>query len=258
MQIRLLQTSFDDDGGMSQRQHTACLIVNGNVAFDAGSLAMSVGRDRETVRDIILSHTHIDHIAGLPLFVDDLFSSLRSPIRVFAAAGMIEALRSHIFNDVIYPDFETIRNSYGPVLKFEEYTVGNKFSVQGLSVCPIAVNHNEPSMGFILDDGVAAAVFTSDTADTGEIWERAAEYKSRLKAVFIECAFPDSMKELAAAARHLTPSGLKSEIERSGLAHLPIYVVNIKPMFRDEVLAELRELAIPGLTVLPIGEAVSI
>jgi len=257
MEIKLLQTSFNDDGSVSDRQHTACFVVNGKVAFDAGSLAMAVGSDRENVRDIVLSHTHLDHIAGLPLFVDDLFSTLRSPVRVHATRLMIDALRKHIFNDVIYPNFEEIENDFGQVLEFREYEFGREFTVMDLSILPVEVNHNEPSAGFVVRDEAGSIVLTGDTADTVEIWNSAAN-AMRLRAVFVECAFPNGMAELAASARHLTPAGLRDEIEKLKGRDVPVYIVNIKPMFREQVIAEVKALDLPDVFIFPIGRTVSI
>lgn len=257
MEIKLLQTSFDDDGSASDRQHMACFVLNGNVAFDAGSLAMAVGRDRANIRDIVLSHTHLDHIAGLPLFVDDLFSTLRSPVRVYAAKPMIAALRAHIFNDVIYPNFEEIENEFGPVLVFQEYEFGREFTVQGLTILPVEVNHNEPSAGFLIRDDSGSVLLTGDTADTVEIWSLAAE-ATRLRAVFVESAFPNGMVELASTARHLTPIGLKNEIGKLNKSDVPIYIVNIKPMFREQVIAEIKNLDLPDVFIFPIGRTVSV
>ena len=257
MDIKLLQSSFDDDGSASDRQHTACFVVNGKVAFDAGSLAMAVGADRENIRDVVLSHTHLDHIAGLPLFVDDLFSTLRAPVLVHAAKPMIAALRDHIFNDIIYPNFEEIENEFGAVLEFQEYEFGREFTVSGLSILPVEVNHNEPSAGFIIRDETGSILLTGDTADTVEIWNAAADV-TQLRAVFVECAFPDGMAELAATARHLTPFGLKEEIAKLKGRDLPIYIVNIKPMFREQVIAEIKALDLPDVFIFPIGRTISI
>jgi len=257
MDIKLLKTSFDDDGEASERQHTACFIVNGVVAFDAGSLAMAVGADREKVRDIVLSHTHLDHIAALPLFVDDLFSTLRSPVRVHATQAMIDALRTHIFNDVIYPNFEEIANEYGSVLEFREYEFGREFTLADLSILAAEVNHNEPSAGFIISDETGSIVLTGDTAGTFDIWKAASEARD-LRAVLVECAFPNSMSGLADAARHLTPSGLKAELEKLNRNDVPAYLVNIKPMFREQVLTEVEALGLPNVRVFPIGRTVCV
>ena len=104
MKLRLLPSSFEHDGSASARQHLTCFIVNESVAFDAGSLAMGLSvEEGRKVRDIVLTHAHLDHVAGLPLFIDDHFATLAAPVRVHAAEEVIEVLERDIFNWSVYP-----------------------------------------------------------------------------------------------------------------------------------------------------------
>jgi ribonuclease BN (tRNA processing enzyme) len=46
------------------------------VAVDAGSIAIALTNDqRAKVKDIIITHPHMDHVASLPIFIDDLYPS---------------------------------------------------------------------------------------------------------------------------------------------------------------------------------------
>src|SRR6188768_1006550 len=118
MKIQLLPSSIDEDGRASLRQHLLSIVVDDRVAVDAGCLAFSCSdKQRSAIRDIILTHTHLDHIAGLPLYIDDLFATLTEPVRVHATGEMIEILERDIFNWSIYPRFSELRNDYGPVVE---------------------------------------------------------------------------------------------------------------------------------------------
>src|SRR5258708_6349649 len=111
MKIQLLPTTFDENGHATAHQHSCCFVVDDCVAIDAGSLAMATNNiQKRKIRDIILTHAHLDHIAGLPLFIDDLFAGLEKPIQIHATSQVIEALKAHIFNWVIYPDFSELKN----------------------------------------------------------------------------------------------------------------------------------------------------
>src|SRR5437868_15401047 len=117
MKVQLLPSTFDENGSVSVRQHFMSIVVDDCVAIDAGSLAFAcTKRQQENIRDVILTHTHLDHIAGLPLFIDDLFSTLMEPIRIHATREMIGILERDIFNWSIYPRFSELFNDHGPVV----------------------------------------------------------------------------------------------------------------------------------------------
>src|ERR1043165_4537004 len=106
MKVQLLPTTIDENGRASARQHLLTIVVDDRVAIDAGSLAFScTDLQREQVGDIVLTHTHLAHIAGLRVFIDDLLATPKEPIAIHATREMIETLEKHVFNWSIYPRF---------------------------------------------------------------------------------------------------------------------------------------------------------
>lgn len=254
MKVQILPSSIDDAATASQRQHLMCVIVNDAVAIDAGCLAFScTDRQRQNVRDIVLTHTHLDHVAGLPMFIDDLFASLTEPIRVFASAEMIDILESHLFNWALYPRFSELTNLNGPVFQYRAIERREKFAIKGLEFEAFAVNHKVSANGFIVSDNDRSFAITGDTAETSEIWQSAKD-DDRLRAVFVECAFPDSMADIAKASDHLTPQKLAGEIKKLDRSDVTVYVMNLKPMYRETIVRELHELDIPNLVVAEVGK----
>ena len=253
MKLRLLPSSFENDGSASAKQHLTCLVVNERVAFDAGSLAMgATDADRAGVRDIVLSHAHLDHIAGLPLYLDDLFATLTEPVRIHACEEVIEVVERDIFNWSVYPRFSELANANGPVVEYVPFVNGREFRVGGLSVKPVSVNHKVPSSGFLITDGTAKVALTGDTSSMGEFWGEL-EKEDDLSVLLIECAFPNELSELAGMSYHLTPDSLGRELARFGRPGCKTYVLNIKPSYRDTVLREIHDLGIPDLEVLEVG-----
>lgn len=253
VKLQLLPSTFESDGTASVRQHLSTLVVDDIVAFDAGSLAMAcTDKQRAAIRDVVISHAHLDHVAGLPLFIDDLFSTLTEPVRIHAARDVIEVLETHIFNWSVYPRFSELENDFGPVSEYVQFEPGVLFEVKHLSVLPISVNHKVPSCGFIISDGRTTVAATGDTAPTDVFWEQVNELED-LEAVLVECAFPDGLAELAELSHHLTPGGLSAELEKLGRAGRKIYVVNIKPAYRKEIVEQIARLEIEGLEILDVG-----
>jgi len=253
MRVQLLPSSFEENGAASPKQHLTCLVVDDCIAFDAGSLAMaSSPLQKMQIRDVVLSHAHLDHIAGLPLFVDDLFAVLTEPIRVHAAAEVIEILENDIFNWSVYPRFSELSNRNCPVLKYASFEQGVEFQVRHLSIRAVTVNHKVPSSGFIITDGFTTIAMSGDTAGMDEFWQLVNE-ASKLSAVLVECAFPNEFHELAAASHHLTPAGLKKELAKCGRTDCTFYVSNLKPMYRDQTIEQINALDIENLRLLDVG-----
>ena len=253
MKVQLLPSSINGDGTASQQQRLTCFVVDDSVAFDAGSLAFSCSdSQRDQIRDAVITHTHLDHIAGLPIFIDDLFASLTEPFRLHVTSKMAEILERDIFNWDIYPRFSELENAHSKVLEYKTFEAGNAFRVNHLDVTAIAVNHNTPSLGFVISDGKTSIGITGDTAETDDIWI-AFSACDDLAAVFVECAFPNEMGQLAADSHHLTPNRLRGELTKIKDREFPVYVSNIKAMYRDAVVGQLAEMDAPNVNILEVG-----
>jgi cAMP phosphodiesterase len=253
VKIQLLPSSFDPQGGLSEEQRFTCFLVDDAVAVDAGSLALALtDAQRQQVRDIIVTHPHMDHIASLPIFIDDLFGTLEQPVRVYATTEIIEALERDIFNWVVYPRFSELKNSHGPVMEYVPINLGEEFTVRHLRVTAVDVNHIVPTFGLVVSDGHTTAAFSSDTAATEEFW-RLVNAQPQLDALLIETSFPDELAELAWVSRHFTPASLAQELVKMERHDPDILIVHIKPTYRQQVVAELEALNYPRLKVMRPG-----
>src|SRR6185437_15714947 len=184
---------FDDQGHATLEQRLTCFLIDERVAVDAGSIALALtAEQRENVRDIIVTHPHMDHIASLPIFIDDLFPALKSPIRIYATPEVIELLERDIFNWNVYPRFSELKNNYGPVMEYVPIPAGEEFKVAHLTVTAVPVNHIVPTVGLLVSDGKRTVAFSSDTSETEEFWNLINRVP-KLEALLIEASFPNSM-----------------------------------------------------------------
>lgn len=252
MKLKLLPSTFEPDGAASNRQHLTSFVLNGRVAVDAGSLAMAVSpSERGRIRDVVITHAHLDHIAGLPLFVDDQFSELTEAVRVHATREVIDILERDVFNWSVYPKFSELENAHGKVLEYRPFEPGGKFRIDDLEFESVEVNHKVPSSGFIISDPSASIALTGDTANMDTFWDAVAG--RNLAALLIECAFPNDLAELAEMSCHLTPSGLAAELRKFKDERCEVFVVNIKPSYREKVLREIAELNLGKVKPLEVG-----
>lgn len=253
MRIQLLPSSFDVAGRASPAQRLTCFIIDDRVTVDAGSIGIALSEaQRRTVRDIIVTHPHMDHIASLPIYVDDLFGELEEPVRIYATSEVIELLKRDVFNDNVYPRFDQLSNQHGRVMEYVPFEVGREFTVAHLKVTAVPVNHIVPTVGLTVNDGKITVAFSSDTAETDAFWETLNRSK-HLHALFIEASFPNSMIELATASKHLTPRTLRSELNKLNHNGMDILAVHVKPAYRETVANELAALGIEKLKMMEVG-----
>lgn len=257
MRIQLLHSTFDSQGHATSEQRLTCFLIDECVAVDAGSIALATtSEQREKVRDVIVTHPHMDHIASLPIFIDDLFPTLKSPIRVYATPEVIDLLERDIFNWNVYPRFSELKNDYGPVMEYVPIPTGEEFKIAHLTVTAVAVNHIVPTVGLVVSDGRTTVALSSDTYETDEFWN-IINRAPKLQALLIEASFPDSMAKLAEVSRHFTPASLKRELGKLNHKGVEILAVHLKPAYRQVIIDELNGLNIPGLGVMEPGRIYS-
>jgi cAMP phosphodiesterase len=217
-------------------------VVDDRLAVDAGSLGVagSHGQYAE-VGDILLTHSHVDHIATLPVHVERRFAASGQPVTVYGRAETVASLRQDVFNDRVWPDLIRIGEHASTMLRLEVLESEKSVSVAGFTVTPVPVDHTVPTFGYVVDDGSVAVVFGGDSGPTDRVWEVALA-TGRLGAAFIEASFPDRLADLAELTGHLTPAGLAAEAAKLP-DDIPVYAVHIKPDYREEVESELSALA---------------
>jgi len=253
VRIQLLPSTFDAQGVANQEQRLTCFLIDDCVAVDAGSIAIALTNEqRSKVKDIIITHPHMDHVASLPIFIDDLYPILQEPMRVHATPEVIQLLERDIFNWNLYPRFSDLKNDYGPVMEYVPIPIGKPFPVAHLNVVAVPVNHIVPTVGLVVSDGQSSVAFSSDTAQTEEFWKILNEMKG-LDALLIEASFPDRMSKLAEVSRHFTPASLGQELKKLTHNGMDIMAVHLKATYRDEIIAQLNALNIPKLGVMEPG-----
>lgn len=223
-------------------------VLDDVVAIDAGCLD-HVG-DLETmgrIKHVFLTHSHLDHVASLPPFLDAVYDGSGDGVVVHGNAHVLDCLRKDVFNNRLFPDFLHISTFRPPYLKLNELTPGQPVQVGALRVTPVEVSHVVPALGFVVEDDTSAVVIPGDTGPTEEIW-RVARGLPNLRAVFLECTFPAGMDWLAEIAKHLTPNRYAAEVQKLA-RRVRFITVHLQARHREAVVAELEALRLPGVEI---------
>lgn len=238
--------------GTSPNQYLTSYVVDNCVAIDAGAIGFFQGpAEQAAIRHIFLSHSHIDHLASLPIFLDNIADLSQAPVDLHASEFVQQCLRRDLFNGRLWPNFLEITHNHKAFVNLHTIQNGQPVEVEGLRITPVAVHHVVPTLGFIIEDRAAAIVIASDTGPTEEIWERARQTPN-LKAVFLEASFPDSLGRLADISMHLTPAGFVCEMQKLRLP-VPFFAVHIKPHFRAQVMRDLLAHQLSSLEIAQFG-----
>jgi ribonuclease BN (tRNA processing enzyme) len=251
VKVTLLPSSVTP--GAEVNQYLTTFLIDDRVAIDAGSLGLLGSTEAQArVKHVFLTHTHIDHLASLPIFVENVFEAGESCPTFYGGPEVLDCLQRDFFNGRVWPDFIAMSRPESPFLKLEPLRPGRAVEVEGLKITAISVHHIVPTVGVVVEGPGASVVIAGDTGPTDALW-RAANDAPNLKAVFLEAAFPDELEWLADASKHLTPGLFAGEVAKIKRG-VPVYAIHIKPKFLDRVKQELAALGLGEVRVCLPGQ----
>jgi cAMP phosphodiesterase len=255
MQFRVLGNS----GGQIPGQHLSSYLLDDTLLIDAGSTTAVLGlRAQQKIRNILITHAHLDHVMSLATLSDNLFGIVDT-IHVWGLPEVIHGLRTSFFNDTIWPDFTRITGDgqSEPVLSFHDLPEEKVEKIGGFEVTAVRVNHAVTSTAFFIENRKGVLLHVGDTGPTDKVWE-AARTKKNLRAVVLEASFPNRFQETADLSQHLTPLTLAGEAAKLARPTVPIFVTHLKPQYREEIIRELKKLKGLRLKILRQGQSIAL
>jgi ribonuclease BN (tRNA processing enzyme) len=255
MKIKVLGAAGSEVPG----HNCPAFLVDDRFLLDAGTVALALNiREERTLRWILVTHVHLDHVKGIPFLLDNLVSrETGTTITVIGAEEVIGDLRSNIFNGRIWPDFTTIPSPERPSLRYKVIATDRPCEIDGYAITMERVDHTVPAYGYILEDPSGTAIaYTGDTGPTERFWQRMSERD--VKALITEASFPNRMEKLALASKHLTPALLGKEIAKMPGPPRKIFIMHLKPQFLGEIESEIRALGFDNIGLLKDGEVIQL
>lgn len=286
-------------GGLYEDELAAFLVAPGSstdfVALDAGTLLSGIRRARvrgsladvllppgtldfdgwllrEKITAYLLSHGHLDHVAGLVIASPD---DAAKPI--YGLSSTLDAVAGDLFNGRTWANFTT--EGSAPLGKYNlvrlvpgrpERVREGPFTV---SAHPLSHTRTTTSTAFLLEAGGAELLYLGDTGPDavegggrlGALWTRVAPLVRRgtLRAVLMEVSYANGRPD-ALLFGHLTPAWLSTELRalanvvrpsapEGALAGVTLVITHIKPSLArgvdaralvSEQLVPLRELGL--------------
>ena len=237
MKIRVLGCS----GAIAKDCRTTSFLIDQDVLIDAGTGVGDLTLDEmQCIDHVFLTHSHLDHVAALPLMVDAIAAKRQTPIRVHALQPTIDALKAHIFNNTIWPDFSNIPTPQAPFITFHPFEVGQTRNINGKVIEVLPAVHTVPAVGYAVSSGKACWVFTGDTEVNPAFWRRINELDVAM--LVIETAFSNKESDLAKRSLHLSPVALAGELDGIDKSkNYPIYITHTKPFETELIMAEIQQ-----------------
>ena len=241
MRVRVLGCS----GAIARDCKTTSFLVDQDTLIDAGTGVGDLTREEMLrIQDVFLTHSHLDHVACLPRMVDTIAAARAGqPLRVHALPATIAALRQHLFNDLIWPDFTRLPSAESPLVTFHPLEPGATRQVQGRTIEALPAEHSVPAVGYAARGPDAKApwwVFSGDTERNPAFWQRINQMP--VAALVIETAFSNRERELARLAKHLSPEVLADELDQiCAASRYPIYITHTKPAETESIMREIAQ-----------------
>jgi cAMP phosphodiesterase len=228
-------------------------LVNDALALDAGWLSEALTLEEQVeIKDILITHSHLDHTCTLPFLIDNNFSEPGFSLKIHAIKEVIASMKDHLFNNHTWPDFTCLPNDLTPVLKLIEIEEEKPFTLNGLKITAVRVSHLVPTTGFIVQDDASGIAFSSDTGPTQRFWE-VVNSLDPLSAVITEASFPNELQHIADVSGHLTPATLVDELVKLR-RDVPVYLYGAKPKHLGTIRDQLAALADDRLILLEQGK----
>jgi ribonuclease BN (tRNA processing enzyme) len=236
-----------------QDHHFVSMLIDDQIAIDAGCLTSTLNSDRQhRLKAILLSHFHYDHVRDIPSIAMNNYTS-DSKIKVYATEYTRHVIVEHLLNGVIYPKFYSIP-SLDPVIEFFILSPEVNYNICGYQITALPVKHVTGAVAYKISDRQGSTLFY--TGDTGPDFSR--HLKNELPSILIsEVTFPNKAEEHAHLTNHLTPKMLQAELERIFEMHgriPPVMAIHTELQSQVKIRMELQEVSRELKTKIGVAE----
>ncbi len=255
MNIRILGCS----GGIGLGNKTTSLLLDDSVLIDCGTGLGDLSlEEMSKLQHIFITHSHLDHIALLPMLLDTVYDDLvERPLTLHCKQETYDILANNIFNWNVWPNFFELPNAETPVIVYESMQPGDCIEFGDKVVKMVEVNHAVPAAAYIINNGTGSIAFTGDTYINDTFWQALNE-EPRMDMVIVECGFTNEDEAIGRDAKHYYPNALADDLKK--LNHRPdLYISHLQPGKEQLIIKQLNS-AITDFKIHPLssGQIISI
>lgn len=235
MNIRILGCS----GGIGLGNKTTSILLDDSVLIDCGTGLGDLSlEEMSKLEHIFITHSHLDHIALLPMLLDTVYDALVDrPLTLHCKQETFDVLEKHIFNWDVWPNFFQLPSAETPVIIFESMQPGDSIEFGDKVIKMVEVNHAVPAAAYIVNNGTGSIAFTGDTFINDTFWDALNE-EPRMDMVFVECGFTNEDEDIGRDAKHYYPTALAEDLKK--LNHRPeLYISHLQPGKEDQIIKQL-------------------
>jgi len=247
-------------GSRSKQSFTTSIQVTPNTVIDAGNIVYALGKEALHVNRIFFSHAHLDHIIDSAFLIDNFFTQRKETLYLYGLSQTIAALKKHLFNDIIWPDFSKINLTHCtcPAITYIEIEPYKPYAIEeNITLIPIPSNHTVPCCGYIIEQQGSSILFSGDTFHNKALWSMLNE-NIAIKTLIIDVSFPNQLSKIAIESKHLTPHFLQEDLKLLKRGDVHLYVNHLKPFYADQITSELEAIGIAKESILRDGEKIDI
>ncbi len=219
---------------------TTAFLLDQDILIDAGTGVGDLSLDElKKINHIFLTHSHLDHIAGVPLIADAVGASRENPLLVYGSSTTLSALQKHILNNIIWPDFTVIPSESKPFIRLVPIEIGKPVNINNREIVAIPVKHSVPANGYaITSPSGNTIIFSGDTGPAPDFWDAANQF-THLKHLIIETSFNDSEEALAIISGHFSPRLLVEDLKLLKDLNTELWITHLKPDNGDSIFDEI-------------------
>lgn len=179
----------------NETRHTSSYFLpEAGIVLDAGTGTFRLPELIQTSQlDVLLSHAHLDHVAGLTFLLGILFQRPVDKVRVWGQAEKLNAVQDHLVNDLLFP--VKLPVTWCPIDVLEQ------IELDGCRVTWRPQEHPGGSVAYRLDfANQKSLVYATDS--NGEHDQETLDWMSSADILLHECNFQDHQKEWAIKTGH--------------------------------------------------------